>query len=93
VTAKIIPFPAMSLKLVDAVHALVEAVLVEHCHDVDVDTAVWNEARTVDCALAVLKEVRAAQGLSSLHGWADTQLAAHADNARLVARILRGGRP
>jgi hypothetical protein len=71
----------MNQKVIDAVRMLVEAVLVEHCLPVGGDEGVWNEEHTVDCALAVLREIRAAQELSSLHSWADKRLSAHADDA------------
>ena len=65
-------------EFVDAVCKLVDAVIFEHC------TIAGSEAYdsveiTVDCALAVLKEIRAAKEFSSLHGWADRQLLVHAD--------------
>jgi len=71
----------MNPKLVGAVRELVEAVLVEHCLPVAGDEGLWNEAHTVDCVLAVLREIRAAQELSSLHSWADDRLSAHVDDA------------
>ena len=70
----------MKPKLVDAVRQLVEAVLVEHCLPVAGDEGLWNEEHTIDCALAVLTEIRAAEELSSLHNWADVRLSAHADD-------------
>jgi hypothetical protein len=67
---------------VDAVCALVDAVLVEHCLPTGPGgEGLCNEAHTIDCVLAVLREIRAAQELSSLHGWADVRLSAHADDA------------
>jgi hypothetical protein len=71
----------MNPKLVGAVRELVDAVLVEHCLPVAGNEGLWNEAHTVDCVLAVLREIRAAQELSSLHSWADDRLSAHTDDA------------
>jgi hypothetical protein len=62
-----------------AVCKLVDAVLIEHC--IAVDQHLWHEEHTVDCVLAVLREIRAAEELTSLHNWADTRLSAHGDDA------------
>ena len=64
-------------EFVDAVRKLVDAVLIEHCLPVGTEGQL-NEEHTVNCALNVLREIRAAQELSSLHRWAGTRLDAHA---------------
>jgi hypothetical protein len=67
-------------EFVDAVCMLVDAVLIEHCLPVGGDEAILNEVATVNCTLAVLREIRAAPEFSSLHQWADKRLLAHADD-------------
>jgi len=64
----------MNQDFVDGVCKLVEAVLVEHCLPVGTEGHL-NEEFTVECALAVLREIRAAPELSSRHGWVDRLLA------------------
>jgi hypothetical protein len=77
---------------VDAVCKLVDAVLVEHCFPIVGDEAIWNEEHTVDCVLAVLREIRAAQELSSLHKWADSRLRKHEnDTYKLDGSEFFGG--
>ena len=61
-------------KFVDAVCRLVDAVFIEHCLPVGSEGHL-NEEFTVECALAVLRKVRAAPEFSSLHGWANRLLA------------------
>jgi hypothetical protein len=50
---------------------------------------------TVDAAIAVLREIRAAEELSWLHKWADSRLLAHADDGRetLASFGLNDARP
>jgi hypothetical protein len=69
----------MNPEFVDAVCKLVDAVLVEHCLPVGTEGHL-NEEFTVNCALTVLREIRAAEELSSLHNWADNRLLAHAND-------------
>jgi hypothetical protein len=70
----------MNPDVLAAVRELVDAVLAEHCFPVSTE-GMWNEEHTVDCVLAVLREIRAAPELSSLHPWADKRLSTHADDA------------
>jgi hypothetical protein len=67
-----------------AVCKLVDAVLIEHC--IAVDQHLWHEEHTVDCVLAVLREIRAAEELTSLHNWADNP----AQTAAEICAVLRG---
>jgi hypothetical protein len=69
----------MHPEFVDAVCKLVDAVLVEHCLPVGAEGHL-NEEFTINCALTVLREIRATQELSSLHKWADSRLLAHTDD-------------
>jgi hypothetical protein len=69
--------PEIPSGFLDAVRELVEAVLVEHCLPVCGDEACVNEEHTLDCALAVLKEIRMAPELSSLHSWTERRLSEH----------------
>jgi hypothetical protein len=59
---------------INAVCELVDAVFVEHCLPVDADGHL-NEEFTVESALRVLKEIRAAPEFASRHRWADRILA------------------
>jgi hypothetical protein len=81
-------------ELVDAVRKLVDAVIYAECtiagsEDGDAVTV------TVDAAIAVLRQIRAAEELSWLHKWADSRLLAHADDGRetLASFGLNDARP
>jgi hypothetical protein len=64
-------------ELVDAVRKLVDAVIYAECTIAGSDDG--NAVIvTVDAAIAVLREIRAAEELSWLHKWADSGLLAHA---------------
>jgi hypothetical protein len=64
----------MNQDLVKAIQQLVDSVFIEHCLPVDGDEAPMNEQQTVECAHAVLRKIRAAPELASLHKWADRLL-------------------
>jgi hypothetical protein len=64
----------MNPDFVDAVCKLVEAVLIEHCLPVGGEGHL-NEEFTIECARAVLEDLRTAPEFSSRHGWADRLLA------------------
>jgi hypothetical protein len=81
-------------ELVDAVCKLVDAVIYAEC------TVAGSEDGnavlvTVDCARAVIREIRAAEELSPLHKWADSRLIANADDGRetLASFGLNDARP
>jgi hypothetical protein len=69
-----IPGAPLDPDFINAVCELVAAVLVEHCLPVGTEGHL-NEEHTVECALIVLRKIRAAPELSSLHSWADRLLA------------------
>ena len=64
----------------NALRNLIEAVLIEHCLPCGTE-GMYNEGRTVSCAIDALRKIRAAPEFSSLHNWADKRLAAHKDDA------------
>ena len=67
----------MNRDFVDATRELVEAVIIAQCLPNNGDCI--EEMRTVHCAIAVLKIIRASPELASLHKWADRILAEHGD--------------
>jgi hypothetical protein len=70
----------MKAEFVDAVTKLVDAVLYAECTPAGGEDGLAVEV-TVNAVLGVLKEIRAAPELSSLHEWADRQLSVQTDTA------------
>jgi hypothetical protein len=70
----------MTDPVVNALCALVDAVLIEHCLPCKTE-GIYNEGYTISCALDALRKIRAAPEFSSLHSWADKRLPAHKDDA------------
>lgn len=68
--------PKRDRKFIAAVQRLVDAVLTEHC--ISTEAHHLDEEHTVNCVLAVLREICATAELSSLHTWAKKRLDAHA---------------
>lgn len=66
-------------KLIYAIRNLVDAVVIEHCVCEGGDEALLAEEYSTKAALALLREIRASQELSSLHKWADKRLLDHGD--------------
>jgi hypothetical protein len=69
----------MNREFVDAVKKLIEAVTFEQHIDVSGESHFAQQV-TIECLDAVLKSIRAAPELSSLHEWVDRQLAGDYDD-------------
>jgi len=87
-----LPEQPVNHEFVDAVCELVDAVLAEHCTPVCTEGRL-DEQLTVSCVLDVLREIRTAEELSSLHGWANARVSAVAthlnDGGEALAQIVR----
>jgi hypothetical protein len=70
---------SMNREFVDAVKKLIEAVTFEQHIDVSGESHFAQQV-TIECLDAVLKSIRAAPELSSLHEWVDRQLAGDYDD-------------
>jgi len=77
----------MSKEFIEAVRALVEAVLTEHCLPADAFEAEMNMEYSINCALTVLRKISATAEFSSLHAWANKRLEDHAGSEDLWTRF------
>ena len=78
----------MTPDFVAAVCALIDAVLIEHCIPPDGNDAPYNEAVTVDAAIALVKVIRATPEFSALHAWADKRLLADHTDPDEILKVL-----